>query len=374
MALTSAISGSFIKRILAGALLVSTALYAPAGQASIGDGDPMIEGAKLCTRYLPRHERQYGIPVHLLAAIASTESGRYHKGIGLTIPWPWTINAEGKGYFFDSKEEAIRAVQKLQSQGVKSIDVGCMQVNLRHHPGAFANLNEAFEPRYNVAYAASFLRRNYDDLGSWKAAAAAYHSRTPEYGNRYIGLVYNTWNKILTKIAQAKSGTTSLASSADTVKQFDPSGVAPLTREDLRGKFKDRKTTTTAELAPQPAPEKKQYRAPVRMKVIELVKRDTSKESGVLVIRPENTEQQIASVNTSAFADTPIVAARSGPLAEPQPADTQSTQALAAIEPAAGGNGQFAPRSKLIRINRMGKSTVETSGSTRKQPQFVFEN
>ena len=33
--------------------------------------DPMIEGAKLCTRYLPRYERAYAIPTHLLSAIAS---------------------------------------------------------------------------------------------------------------------------------------------------------------------------------------------------------------------------------------------------------------------------------------------------------------
>src|SRR5579871_5842432 len=102
--------------------------------------DPLIEGAKLCTSHLPRYEREYGIPTHLLSAIASTESGRYHEGLKLKLPWPWTINAEGKGYFFKNKEDAIAAVKKLRSHGIQKIDVGCMQVNLYHHPDAFSSL------------------------------------------------------------------------------------------------------------------------------------------------------------------------------------------------------------------------------------------
>ena len=57
-----------------------------------------------------------------------------------------------------------------------------MQVNLKHHPKAFANLNEAFDPATNVSYAAGFLRTNYASLGNWIKATAAYHSRTPSYG------------------------------------------------------------------------------------------------------------------------------------------------------------------------------------------------
>src|SRR5471030_1386490 len=98
------------------ALLFSSQSYA-AGQ------DALIEGAKLCTKHLPRYEREYAIPTHLLSAIASTESGRYHEGLKLKLPWPWTINANGKGYFFENKEDAIAAVRKLRARGVQSIDV-----------------------------------------------------------------------------------------------------------------------------------------------------------------------------------------------------------------------------------------------------------
>jgi hypothetical protein len=187
---------------LASASMLCAALVP--GAASAAATDTLIEGAKLCTRPLPRYERQYGIPTHLLSAISSTESGRYHKGLNIKVPWPWTINAEGKGYFFSSKQEAIASVNKLRAQGVKSIDVGCMQVNLMHHPQAFASLDEAFDPEHNVAYAASFLRSLYQETNSWKEAAADYHSRTQSRGTEYAGHVYNSWYNIIDKLRMAK--------------------------------------------------------------------------------------------------------------------------------------------------------------------------
>ena len=166
--------------------------------------DPLIEGAKLCTRHLPRYEREYAIPTHLLSAIASTESGRYHEGLKIKLPWPWTINANGKGYFFDSKEEAIAAVKKLRAHGVQKIDVGCMQVNLYHHAEAFSSLDQAFEPQTNIAYAASFLRNLYNEEGTWKKAAADYHSKTPSLGNEYVSTVYDSWFSIIEKLRAAR--------------------------------------------------------------------------------------------------------------------------------------------------------------------------
>lgn len=171
--------------------------------------DALIEGAKQCTRYFPIKEREHGIPVHLLAAISSTETGRYHKGLGMALPWPWTINVEGKGYYFQTKAEAIAETRRHLQSGRKSVDVGCMQVNLKHHPDAFTTLEDAFDPEKNVGYAAKFLRANYGQLGnSWVKAAAAYHSRNPSRGNPYLQKVAGAWQKIVTKVqeAQARSG------------------------------------------------------------------------------------------------------------------------------------------------------------------------
>lgn len=76
---------------------------------------------------------------------------------------------------------------------MRSIDVGCVQVNLLHHPAAFASLEQAFDPLTNTAYGARFLSRLYEELRSWPAAIAAYYSRTPELGASYQARVMAVW-------------------------------------------------------------------------------------------------------------------------------------------------------------------------------------
>lgn len=186
-----------MKRIFAIFLLLSGPAHAQAV-------DAQIEGAKLCTRNLARYERQYGIPMHLLSAISATESGRYHNGLQMTLPWPWTINVEGQGHYYDNKEQAMAAVRRYQMEGARSIDVGCMQVSLLHHPDAFANLDAAFDPERNVEYGASFLRGLYEESKSWKKASADYHSKTPARGSEYVSRVYDRWANILGRLRAAK--------------------------------------------------------------------------------------------------------------------------------------------------------------------------
>lgn len=123
-----------------------------------------------------------------MAAIALVESGR-PDAAGTARPWPWTINAEGKGMFFASKAEAIATVRLLQANGMRSIDVGCMQVNLMHHPDAFASLDEAFDPRRNALYAARFLGQLFQQSKNWLAAAGLYHSATPALALDYVKAV-----------------------------------------------------------------------------------------------------------------------------------------------------------------------------------------
>ena len=146
----------------------------------------------LCDAAILAAERTVRLPVRLLAAIADVESGRPDDA-GHVRPWPWTINAEGRGQFFASKADAIAAVTALQAQGVRSIDVGCMQVNLMFHPTAFTSLDEAFDPTANALYAARFLNTLYGMSGSWVQATAAYHSQTPAIGADYQQRVMARW-------------------------------------------------------------------------------------------------------------------------------------------------------------------------------------
>jgi len=338
--------------IIVAALSALVTFVAPAN-AALSD-DSLIEGAKLCTRYLPRHERQYGIPVHLLAAIASTESGRYHRALGLNLPWPWTINVEGKGYFFDSKQEAIAAVQKLQSRGFKSIDIGCMQVNLHHHPYAFSSLDQAFDPAYNVAYAAQFLKKNFEDEGSWRKAAGDYHSKTPLYGEQYARLVYGAWSRIINKVADARAGRPLL--NAATNKQI------PI-------QYHDKQAAQYASAVMQKP--RATHHAPHMHEIS--VSHDMTSERGVLVVRPEHdiaqekpkqNEEEFVVQASPAMPKNTVIAA-----AENKGAQIVKVHAGRVIS----AKGQFEPESHIVRVGNYALPEKVDANRPSKNA-FVFDN
>ncbi len=147
----------------------------------------------LCRAAILQAERAAHVPDRLLDAIAMVESGRRDPVSGAIYPWPWTINAEGVGHFYETKADAIAAVQAFQAAGVRSIDVGCMQVSLLYHADAFANLDQAFDPVTNAAYGARFLVQLFEQTSAWPLAAAAYHSLTPDLGAEYARRVLAAW-------------------------------------------------------------------------------------------------------------------------------------------------------------------------------------
>ena len=73
----------------------------------------------------------------------------------------------------------------MQQQGIKNIDVGCMQINLRYHGKSFKNLDEAFDPKKNVSYSASFLNKLHKRTNDWKKTAMQYHSKNIRHGTNY---------------------------------------------------------------------------------------------------------------------------------------------------------------------------------------------
>jgi hypothetical protein len=149
--------------------------------------------AALCEAAILGAEHAGHTPKGMLSAIGRVESGRPDPQTGLVRPWPWTIDANGVGRFFAAKADAIAAVAQLQAQGVRSIDVGCMQINLLHHPDAFASLDEAFDPAANAAYAVRFLQALYEQSRDWPTAVATYHSNTPDIAADYQRRVLAVW-------------------------------------------------------------------------------------------------------------------------------------------------------------------------------------
>ena len=166
-------------------VLFSNAIYAN-GDTEILPAKELITDGALCSVAAKEAGIEYGVNFDLLQTISAVESGRWDNLQNRYVAWPWTVNVKGKGYYYASKEDAIRAVQKFQSQGIESIDVGCMQINLKYHGEAFSSLDDAIDPLKNVKYSAKFLRSLYSRHGqSWKKAAKRYHSANPEKGEAY---------------------------------------------------------------------------------------------------------------------------------------------------------------------------------------------
>jgi hypothetical protein len=140
-------------------------------------------------------EREYGLPAGLLLAIGRIESGRKDPQTGRHVPWPWAVNAEGLGTFFSTHRETLTHIHALQARGMKSIDVGCFQINLLHHPEAFLRTEDALDASRNAKYAAQFLASLYARRGSWRDAISAYHSAHPERGLAYSARVFASWGK-----------------------------------------------------------------------------------------------------------------------------------------------------------------------------------
>ena len=152
------------------------------------DGVPAIDN--VCLAEARRAEDRHGIPRGLLQSITRVEAGR-KTVTGEYMPWPWTLNDQGKGLFFDTKQAAVDYLQEAVSAGDHSVDAGCMQVNTKWHMDGFFELADMLDPVQNADYAASFLLDLHAAHQSWDGAVKHYHSSDPakhvQYHARVLG-------------------------------------------------------------------------------------------------------------------------------------------------------------------------------------------
>ena len=147
----------------------------------------------VCDRAAAQAEQAGNLPPGLLAAIGTVESGRVDATGLYRRAWPWSINADGAGYFAASKTEAISTVRALQARGARYIDVGCFQVDLFYHPDAFTSLEQAFDPEANARAATRILAAARLSTTGWDQAIAAYHSASLLRGGWYLKRVLEAW-------------------------------------------------------------------------------------------------------------------------------------------------------------------------------------
>lgn len=89
----------------------------------------------------------------------------------------------------------IAAVRQLKAEGMRNIDVGCMQIYLMYHPKALDSLEQAFDPGANARYAGQLFSKLRLANKSIMRAIAHYHSTARERNRPYTRKVIKLWNQ-----------------------------------------------------------------------------------------------------------------------------------------------------------------------------------
>jgi len=139
------------------------------------------------------------IPTAILYAVALAESAtKIHSRkikSGLYKPWPWTLNVAGIPRRYPTRKSAYKGLIYFLQQGIKSIDIGIMQINWRYHHKKLGTPWQALEPIHNTRTGARILSDEYKKTGEWKQAIGRYHSpgqkpmqkkRALNYANRVM--------------------------------------------------------------------------------------------------------------------------------------------------------------------------------------------
>jgi hypothetical protein len=152
--------------------------------------DAPVTAERACLDAIETAARTEGVDAATLTAIGLTEAGRGVAGAGdgsrasaVTI-WPWTVHDGDRGQYFPNRSAAERAVRDARRAGRRSIDVGCLQVNLRWHGDAVDDPLDLLDPATNVRVAARFLKRLSERYGA-EVAIGAYHSRSDDLATAY---------------------------------------------------------------------------------------------------------------------------------------------------------------------------------------------
>lgn len=135
-----------------------------------------------CEQHINDVSISEGVPLGVLYAVALTESG-----LGGQLN-PYALNIEGVSLVAKSRTEALVAFEAARKNEKKLIDIGCMQVNYFWHQDGFKSVEDMFDPKQNISYAAKLLKSAQLKHGSWTEAVARYHSgpRNKVAQHRYV--------------------------------------------------------------------------------------------------------------------------------------------------------------------------------------------
>lgn len=139
------------------------------------------------------------VPASLLYSVAKVESNRSVTR-EVEKPWPWTLNIDGNGYYFDNREEMFDALMDAISNK-QVVDIGFMQLNWHWKYELLVSPWMATEPLFNVTIACRIIRDHFDGRANkdWLLAAGLYHREADseharDGRKRYINRVRKYWN------------------------------------------------------------------------------------------------------------------------------------------------------------------------------------
>lgn len=154
-------------KILKNTLLLLILVSSSSALANSGTGKNLFD------RIL--EEECSAVPRDVVMRVITHESKSVYKG--KVQPWPWTLNIDGQGYYFESYRLALLAAIKARKEGARRLGLGFGQIEWQYHSGRFSGLAEALKPRENIRAVCEILREAWSSkrVNSWNDAIAYYH-------------------------------------------------------------------------------------------------------------------------------------------------------------------------------------------------------
>ena len=141
--------------------------------------------------------QKFDLDPYLLYSVALTESA-FSTQAQVVAPHPWTLRTSKTAYYLKDEEDTIRQLKQLESDGVTSIDVGLMQVNLRWHRKRVKDSADLVKPAKNLEVGSLILLealKKYPN-DEYKALGYYHSPSDAERGLNYASRVMNTYKKV----------------------------------------------------------------------------------------------------------------------------------------------------------------------------------
>jgi|TARA_R100001509_G_C4884907_1_gene221769 hypothetical protein len=131
------------------------------------------------------------VDTSLIVKIITHESKSYFNS--QAQPWPWTLNINGQGYYFDSYSEALAYAKKALESNPRRFGVGIGQIEWSYHKTRFKDISEALNPIKNLQAVRDILLegRRVGISNSYELAAYYHRPKRDSIAFKYADKVFS---------------------------------------------------------------------------------------------------------------------------------------------------------------------------------------